>query len=120
MLFRSRYKEINVESQLNDENSILSYYKQLLKLRKENEIIVYGDYKEHYKNSKNLWVYERNYEGKRMLVICSFTDKAVRFNAPSDFDLSKGRLLISNYSDCKIVSNGFTTRPWETRTYIFD
>ncbi len=115
-----RYTEINVESQLDDENSILSYYKQLIKLRKENEIIIYGDYKEHNKHSNKLWVYERNYEGKRLLVIASYTDKSVRFTAPAGFDLNKGKLLISNYPDGKTVSNGFTTRPWEVRTYLFE
>ena len=118
-IINKNFTEVNVEDQLNDENSLLNYYKQLLKLRKENEIIIYGDYKEHYKNSKKLYVYERNYNGRRLLVIASFTDKSVRFNAPSDFDLNKGELLISNYPDCGLVSNGFVTRPYEVRSYLF-
>lgn len=113
------YKDINVESQIDDENSVLNYYRELIRIRKENPIIIYGDYKLHYKNSKNLWVYERNYEGKRMLVVLNFSDKAVRFKAPEGFDLEKGKLLIGNYKDNKVVNNGFVTRPWEARTYIF-
>ena len=112
-------KDINVESQIDDENSVLNYYRELIRIRKENPIIIYGDYKLHYKNSKNLWVYERNYEGKRMLVVLNFSDKAVRFKAPEGFDLEKGKLLIGNYNDNKVVNNGFVTRPWEARTYIF-
>ncbi len=113
------YTEINVEAAEKDENSILNYYRKLLKFRKENEICIYGDFKLHYKRSRNLFVYERNYEGKRMLVINSFTDKPVNFTAPAGFDLSKGKLMLSNY-EVSDALNSFETKPYETRVYLFD
>ncbi len=113
------YTEINVEAAEKDENSILNYYRKLLKFRKENEVCIYGDFKQHYKSSRKLFVYERNYEGKRMLVINSFVDAPVTFKAPKGFDLSKGKLVLSNYdvADC---GNSFATKPYETRVYLFD
>ena len=114
------YKEINVEAAEKDPDSILNFYRALLKFRKENEIVIYGDYKEHYKSSKTLYVYERNYEGKRMLVINAFGDKPVKFKAPKGFELSKGKLVLANYKDTNIQDNGFTTKPYETRVYLFD
>ena len=115
------YTEINVEAAEKDENSILNYYRKLLKFRKENEICIYGDFKLHYKRSKNLFVYERNYEGKRMLVINSFTDKPVHFTAPAGFDLGKGKLMLSNYDvEADKTLNHFDTKPYETRVYLFD
>lgn len=113
------YKEINVEAAENDPDSILNFYRKLIKFRKENELVIYGNYKEHLKNSKNLYVYERNYEGQKLLVICSFTDKAVNFTAPAGFDLSKGECVLSNYKDTSVSANGFTTKPYETRVYLF-
>ncbi len=114
------YKEINVEAAEKDPDSILNFYRALLKFRKENEIVIYGDYKEHYKNSKKLYVYERNYDGKRLLVINSFAEDGVNFKAPKGFDLSKGKLVLANYKDTNIQNNGFTTKPYETRVYLFD
>ena len=111
------YKEINVEAAEKDENSILNYYRKLLKLRKENPIIIYGDFKMYNKLSRKLFVYERSYEGQRMLVINSFSEKPVKFKAPADFDITKSELLISNY-DCKDKSNAFTLRPYESRVYL--
>lgn len=73
------YTDINVEAAEKDENSILNYYRKLLKFRKENEVCIYGDFKLHYKSSRKLFVYERNYEGKRMLVINSFCEQPVFF-----------------------------------------
>ncbi len=113
------YKEVNVEANEKDENSLLNYYRKLLKFRKENEIVVYGDFKLHYKSSKQLFVYERNYQGKRMLVINSFVEQPVNFAAPAGFDLSKGKLVLSNYEVTDNSINTFTTRPYECRVYLF-
>ncbi|MBE6796624.1 MAG: alpha-glucosidase [Ruminococcaceae bacterium] len=113
------YTEINVEAAEKDPNSILNFYRKLLKFRKENEIVIYGDYKEHLKRSKDLYVYERNYEGQRLLVICSYTEKPVQFTAPAGFDLTKGECVLSNYDDTSVCTNGFTTKPYETRVYLF-
>ena len=38
------YKKINVADQLKREDSVFHYYQKLIRLRKENEIIVYGNY----------------------------------------------------------------------------
>lgn len=113
------YTEINVADAENDENSILNYYRRLLKFRKEHEVAIYGDYKEHLKNSNKLYVYERELNGERLLVINSFTEKHVQFEAPKGFDLSKGELVLSNYKLCPVTSNSFVTRPFETRVYLF-
>lgn len=37
------YKEINATQQLKDPNSIFHYYQKLISLRKEKDIIVYGE-----------------------------------------------------------------------------
>lgn len=111
---------INVEAQLDDPDSILNHYKALIKFRKENPIVMYGDYKEHNKMSKQLYVYERNYRNKRMLVVCSYTDKPVVFKAPKDFELDKGKAILCNYADQPQTANMFITRPYETRVYYFE
>lgn len=114
------YHEINAKAEMENPDSIFNHYKALIAFRKEHPVAVYGDYKEHYPKDKNLYVYERNLEGKRLLVICSFTDKSVRFNAPEGFDLSKGQAVLCNYDENPIVDNGFMTRRYETRVYYFD
>ena len=113
------YKEINVAAAEADENSILNYYRKLLKFRKEHEVAIYGDYKEHYKNSDKLYVYERNLDGEKILVVCSFSEKSVNFEAPAGIDLSKGELVLANYKLTPLTNNSFVTRPYECRVYYF-
>ncbi len=112
------YKEVNVKAAEADEDSLLHFYRKLLKFRKENPIVIYGDYKEHCKSSRRLYVYERSYQGKRMLVMCSFCEGSVDFTAPKDFDLEKAELILSNYKTNPVIHNGFMTRPYETRVYL--
>ena len=114
------YHEVNVRSQEEDPNSLLNFYRKLLKFRKENPVVLYGEYVEHMPDDKSFYVYERRLNGQRLLVICSFTAEQLRFNAPAHIDLEKWTLELSNYDYCFAIGNGFTIRPYELRVYSLD
>ena len=115
----SNYKDINVEAQEKDENSLLNFYRRLINFRKGNELAIYGRYKELKHSDPAIYCYERVLNGERLLVVCSFKEKAVRFTAPAGYRLADGELVISNYdSDC-LSGNGFITKPYEVRVYKF-
>ena len=113
------YKSINVEQALNDPDSILNFYKKAIALRKSLPVVRDGSYQEYYKGSDKLYVYARETKEQKLLVICSFTDKPVRFQAPYNFSLSDMKLLLTNYDDtCE--ENSFLTRPYEARVYLYE
>ena len=115
------YDKINVELEDKDPNSILNHYRKALKVRKENLVAIYGDFKLYYRRSKKWFVYSREYEGKRLLVICSFSKQNQRFKTPKGFDLSQGKLLLGSYlKDNVIAPDGFRARPYESRVYLFE
>ena len=115
----SNYKDINVESQLGDPGSILNFYRNALQFRRDNPVVIYGDYVEHMPKSRELYVYERNLAGKKLLVICSYSEKCVRFDAPEGITLDETKQVFGNYDNNFVISNGFTTRPYEMRVYLF-
>ena len=55
---------------------------------------------------------------EKMLVVCSFDEKAIEFKAPDNFDMSKAELVLFNYNDNLLKGNSFITRPYETRVYL--
>ena len=114
------YKTINAQAEVLEPNSIFNHYRKLIAFRKKYPVAIHGEYREHLPESKDLYVYERSLDGKRLLVICSFTEKPVGFWAPEGFDLTKGKPVLCNYPDNQIHGNGFTTRPYETRVYYFE
>lgn len=115
------YTEINVKAEEENPSSVLNHYRKVLKLRKENEVAIYGDFTLYYPRSKKWFVYSREYEGKKMLVICSFSKNNETFKTPKGYDLKDGKLLLSTYLDGNdITEKGFEARPYEARVYLFD
>jgi len=83
------YKRINMESQLNDPNSIRSFYKRLIALRAGSDLLKAGDF-EAVQITKNLFVYRRKLGGKSMLILLNFSRETVA--APY-----RGEVVIANY-----------------------
>jgi len=73
------YVDINVKNSVNDPYSILNYYKKLISLRKNHDVIIYGDFKE-YIIDDNLYVYERSYMDENILVILNHSSNEVKIN----------------------------------------
>ncbi len=114
------YTRINAAAQEADPDSLLNFYRKLLQFRKEQPTVLRGDYVELLPEGRHLYVYERNYEGKKLLVICSFTDEQIRFQAPAGIELHENALVFGNYEWNFVIANGFTTRPYELRVYLFE
>ena len=89
------YKKINVADQLKREDSVFNYYKKLIRLRKENEIIVYGNYELLLPEDENIFAYVRSLDGKKLLTVCNFSKSEQKF----DFQgYENAEVLISNYN----------------------
>jgi oligo-1,6-glucosidase len=106
------YKEINAESQLSNKNSVFHYYKKLIALRKQYEIIVYGDYKLFMEDSKEIFAYERNFENQTLYILNNFTNKNVKAFIPEKMKEKEANYLITNYNDCNIKETEIL-RPYE-------
>ena len=90
------YKTVNAEAQVGNEDSVFSYYKKLIQLRKDNEIVVYGDYKAIDRENEKIFAYERVLGDEKILTVCNFTEDLTEFQIPEDFDLTKAECWISN------------------------
>ena len=112
------YPSVNVAAQKDDPNSLLSFYREAIALRKRLRVVRDGDYVDRDKWSGSLFVYTRSLGRKKLLVVCSFVERPVHFRAPRGFDLEKGELLLKNYG-ANLSENGFITQPYECRIYHF-
>ena len=91
------YRTVNVAAQEDDPDSLLNFYRAAIALRKRLRVVRDGDYRDHRPLSGSLYVYSRTLGDERLLVVCSFVERPVRFTAPKSFDLSRGELLLRNY-----------------------
>lgn len=104
------YKEINVKKALEDKDSIFYYYKELINIRKNNKIIVYGDYKEIKFDNEYVYGYERNYEDKQLIVINNFSKN----NAKINLNYNIKNIMLSNYKENKINGSEIELRAYES------
>ena len=109
------YSIINVEQQEKDPDSILHFYRKAVELRKSLPCVRYGDFKIRDKNSDELFMYTRQDSRQRILVVCSFSDKPVRFKPPKNHHLVDAELVLQNYPEAE----GTTLQPWECRVYLW-
>ena len=111
------YTKINVENQLNDKDSILNFYKKMIKIRKENEALIYGEYKLILEDDENIYSYIREFENEKFIIITNLTDKKVEFSYDEEV-LKYENLLISNYNIKSHEDiNNILLNPYEARLY---
>ena len=111
------YRDINVENQLNDKDSILNFYKKMIKIRKENEALIYGEYKLILEDDENIYSYIREFENEKFIIITNLTDKKVEFSYDEEV-LKYENLLISNYNIKSHEDiNKILLNPYEARLY---
>lgn len=112
------YKEINVANALTDSTSIFHYYKKLIRLRKENPVVVYGIYDLILGSHEEIYAFTRTLDDERLLVILNFSRNAPVFQLPDNIRVSSPELLISNYDvDSNEDIHQITLRPYEARVY---
>ena len=112
------HAEINVAAEEGDPDSLLNFYREAVRLRRSLPVVRYGTFRQFELWSGKLFVYERRSKAQRLLVICSYTPEAVKFRAPRGYELGRGKLVLRSHGD-NIENNGFVTRPYETRVYLF-
>lgn len=112
-LINPQYKEKNVEDQLKDENSFLNFYKKLIRLRKEKEPLMAGDYIWIDNDSRDYMGYIRKSSKGEVLVLINFTNKEIRLDENMFINKrEKINLLLSNYSDSTFTKD-FILKPAE-------
>jgi alpha-glucosidase len=114
------HKYINVEEQLKDEDSILNFYKKMIKLRKENKTLIYGKYELILKDDDNIYAYTRTLKDEKYIIITNISEENIKFNYREEA-LKYENLLLSNYkvNNHENISE-FILKPYEARLYKLD
>ncbi len=115
MSVNPNYTWLNMAQQEEDPDSILNFYRKAIALRKQLHCVRHGVYQEHQKLSDKLYMYSMESEKQKILVICSFHDKDMKYSVPKGFDMSSTKLILCNYE--KPLTN--TLHPYECKVYLW-
>lgn len=103
--------QINVAEQESRDDSPLNYFRKLTKLRKEHEVLIYGDYELLLPDHEQLFAFVRSLDDEKVLVLLNYSSESVsqEFSA----ELISQDCLINNYESLSVSDNTYTLLPWQ-------
>lgn len=109
----SNYKSINVKKDLQSRDSIYRFYQKLLQLRKEDSIMIDGEFRPLYINDSEIYAFIRELSGHKKLIVCSLCAYNKKFEVPKNVgNISK--VILSNYEkDININDRTIYLKPYE-------
>ena len=102
---------VNVATQQNDHNSVLNHFRKMVALRKENLLLVYGEYKIIKEEHPTIYAYSRTWDDEQMKILLNFSESTSKINL-LDLGLYK-EVLINNYNELLIDKNTITLQPYQ-------
>ena len=103
-----RREHISAQAEEQDDTSILSYYKRLIRLRKQEPVIQEGDVRFILPDETGVIAYERTLGPKKITVYCNFT--AEQRAVPAE----NGTFVLDSYEETPRRENGrLLLRPYE-------
>lgn len=109
------WEENNAQSQLEDSNSLLEFWKQILKLRRQyKDLFVYGHYEVVETGDDDLFVFTKESGKMKSLTVVNMSDKQKIWGGVSAILGQNCRLLIGTV---RSLEDGFLSN-WEGRVYL--
>jgi len=108
------HPEINVAAARVDPDSVWHYYRDLVDLRHEHDVLVYGEYANLGAEHENAWAYERTLGEERAMVVLNFADESIELD-PVTVGFPAGEPSLCNYPS---TGDPGTFRPYEARLYL--
>lgn len=110
--------QINVKDEKPRKSSVLNYYKKLISLRKEHEVLIYGDYRLVLENDEDIFAFLREGSEDSTLTVLNFSETGTEAELAEGVNYENGKLLLSNYPEAESGEiNSFKLRPYEARVY---
>ena len=105
------HSTVNVLHQENDQNSVLNHFRKMVALRKDNLLLVYGNYAIIQDDHPTIYAYSRTLEDQQMIILLNFSELESSISLPN-FDHIK-EVLINNYNELSIDENTITLKPYQ-------
>jgi glycosidase len=88
----TNYTDVNVQNDLKNKDGVIAFFKSINSYKKSSEVMKEGSFKALH-IGKSVYAFEREYEGKKLTVLCNFSTKTKEYPIAVD-----GKKALSNYS----------------------
>lgn len=102
------FQRFNVEAELEDKDSVLNFYKELIAFRKAHKALIYGEFEVINEKTKNLFTFKRKLGEEVYFIECNLSSERLkRFSSITEY-----KLILSNYKETLGI-----LRPYEVNLY---
>ena len=102
---------VNVANQQNDHNSVLNHFRKMVALRKDNLLLVYGEYEIIQEEHPTIYAYSRTLDDEQMKILLNFSELTSKINLSNLVQIKE--VLINNYNELLIYKNTITLQPYQ-------
>ena len=102
---------VNVANQQNDHNSVLNHFRKMVALRKDNLLLVYGEYEIIQEEHPTIYAYSRTLDDEQMKILLNFSELTSKINLSNLVQIKE--VLINNYNELLIDKNTITLQPYQ-------
>lgn len=105
------YTWINVQQELERDNSLIDFYRGLIFLRKESPALIYGSYTPIERENKRVIAYIREFEQDKLLILINLSGKKAKISL-KEFEKNRLTYILGTYSERKKVDT-LSLEPYE-------
>ena len=98
------YTRVNVQAEQDRPGSVLSFYREMIRLRGSKTALVFGSYRDISGTHPHVYSYVRADASGRLLVALNFSNDTIHFRLPSGLEVK--RTIISNIAETEPSSSG--------------
>jgi Glycosidases len=113
------YETVNVAAQRGAERSVLEYYRELIQLRDEDDVITYGDFELLAPEHEQVYAIQRSLQSAdyALLIICNFAAESLTFEVPVSPDLVEDVTVALGNEPDPALPPTLELRPYESAIY---
>ncbi|WP_435347147.1 glycoside hydrolase family 13 protein [Haloarchaeobius sp. HRN-SO-5] len=112
----ANYAEVNCEAAMANEDSVWHFYRRLVDLRHDEDVLVYGDYDLLLPDHEQFYAYTRTLGDDRLLVVLNWSGDPATFEGAA-VDAADADVVVANYDDASTPPAGREFRPYEAVLY---
>lgn len=121
MKLNENYSTVNVETQLENQNSILNFYKKMIQLRKDHEVFIHGSYDLLLPDDKQIFAYQRKLNDEIALIITNLSNEPATWISENQLKVSSKHLILNNYKVSQHdMTDAIKLQPFEARVYLIN
>jgi oligo-1,6-glucosidase len=110
------YATTNVQAESGKPDSVLAFYREMIRLRKSKKVLVFGSYLDISGEHPQVYAYLRADSSGRVVVAMNFSNEATEFRLPPDIVLK--RRIISNVVGAESTGTGtIHLLPWQSTIF---